>query len=123
MKKILLVDDHADIRRLIRMTLEFEDYDIHEAEDGESALRIARQVRPDFVLTDVMMPGPVDGLEVCRRIKADPELRDTHVMVVSARGQARDREAGQQAGADTYLVKPFSPLQLIDSLSQLWLAE
>jgi CheY-like chemotaxis protein len=123
MRKILLVDDHADIRRLIRMTLEFEDYEIHEAADGESALRIARQVRPDFVLTDVMMPGPVDGLEVCRRIKADPDLRDTHVMVVSARGQARDREAGMQAGADTYLVKPFSPLQLIDSLSQLWLAE
>jgi len=123
MRKILLVDDHADIRRLIRMTLEFEDYEIHEAADGESALRVARQVRPDFVLTDVMMPGPVDGLEVCRRIKADPDLRDTHVMVVSARGQARDREAGMQAGADTYLVKPFSPLQLIDSLSQLWLAE
>lgn len=123
MKKILLVDDHADIRRLIRMTLEFEDYEIHEAADGESALRIARQVRPDFVLTDVMMPGPVDGLEVCRRIKADPEFCDTHVMVVSARGQARDREAGLQAGADTYLVKPFSPLQLIDSLSQLWLAQ
>jgi len=123
MRKILLVDDHADIRRLIRMTLEFEDYEIYEAADGESALRVARQVRPDFVLTDVMMPGPVDGLEVCRRIKADPDLRDTHVMVVSARGQARDREAGMQAGADTYLVKPFSPLQLIDSLSQLWLAE
>jgi len=123
MRKILLVDDHADIRRLIRMTLEFEDYEIHEAADGESALRVARQVRPDFVLTDVMMPGPVDGLEVCRRIKADPDLRDIHVMVVSARGQARDREAGMQAGADTYLVKPFSPLQLIDSLSQLWLAE
>jgi len=123
MKKILLVDDHADIRRLIRMTLEFEDYEIHEAADGESALRIAREVRPDFLLTDVMMPGAVDGLELCRRIKADAELCSIHVMVVSARGQARDREAGHHAGADTYLVKPFSPLQLIDSLSQLWLAE
>ena len=119
MKRILLVDDQADIRSLIRMTLEFEDYEIHEASDGESALRIARQVRPDFVLTDVMMPGPLDGLEVCRRIKADPDLCNTHVIIVSARGQARDREAGQQAGALTYLVKPFSPVQLINSLSQL----
>ncbi len=120
MKKILIVDDHADIRKLIRMTLEFEEYEIHEAADGESAVEMAQAIDPDLVLLDVMMPGAFDGLEACRRIRALPALADVHVMLLSARGQARDREAGLQAGADAYLVKPFSPLQLIDCIAALW---
>jgi len=119
MKKILIVDDHADIRRLIRLTLEFERYDIFEAADGKSALELATSNRPDVVLLDVMMPGAIDGLEVCRRIKADADLGNAKVIMLSARGQARDREAGLQAGADAYLVKPFSPLQLIDHLAAM----
>ena len=121
MKNILIVDDHADIRRLIRMTLEFEDYDVREAADGEAALRMAREQLPDLVLLDVMMPGAVNGLEVCRRLRADvPAGQAPRVIMLSARGQASDREAGLQAGADVYLVKPFSPLQLIDCISALW---
>ncbi|MCY4746398.1 response regulator [Pelomonas sp. UHG3] len=120
MKKILIVDDHADIRRLIRMTLEFEDYAIEEAGDGESALRMAQTLKPDLVLLDVMMPGTVNGLEVCRRLRADVTATAPRVIMLSARGQASDREAGLQAGADTYLVKPFSPLQLINCIAQLW---
>lgn len=120
MKKILIVDDHADIRKLIRMTLEFEDYDIYEAETGEAALLIAHAVQPELVLLDVMMPGGMDGLEVCRRLKADPVLGDVRVMLLSARGQSHDREAGLQAGAEAYLVKPFSPLQLIDTIATQW---
>ena len=120
MKKILIVDDHADIRKLIRMTLEFEDYDIHEAADGESAVSMAEAIHPDLVLMDVMMPGTVDGLEACRRMRALPALANIHVMLLSARGQARDREAGLQAGAHAYLVKPFSPFQLIESIAALW---
>jgi DNA-binding response OmpR family regulator len=119
MKKIMIVDDHADIRRLIRLTLEFERYDIFEAADGNSALELAASGRPDVVLLDVMMPGEIDGLEVCRRIKADAALAGAKVIMLSARGQARDREAGLQAGADAYLVKPFSPLQLIDHLAAM----
>lgn len=122
MKKILIVDDHADIRRLIRMTLEFEDYAIEEAADGESALRVAQAMRPDLVLLDVMMPGPVNGLEVCRRLRAGAMASGPRVIMLSARGHASDREAGLQAGADTYLVKPFSPLQLINGIAQLWAA-
>lgn len=118
-KTILIVDDHADIRRLIRMTLEFEDFNIHEVGDGDAALGLAATTRPDVVLLDVMMPGAIDGLEVCRRMKADPALAGTQVILLSARGQARDREAGQQAGADAYLVKPFSPLELIEHLATL----
>jgi len=120
MKKILIVDDHADIRRLIRMTLEFEDYDIREAPNGEEALAMAQELRPDLLLLDVMMPGPINGLEVCRRLRKDNPSGGPRVIMLSARGQASDREAGLEAGADTYLVKPFSPLQLIDCIAGLW---
>jgi len=120
MKKILIVEDHADIRRLIRMTLEFEDYDIREASDGESALALASELKPDLVLLDVMMPGALDGLALCRYLRAEFAAPGPHVIMLSARGQARDREAGLQAGADSYLVKPFSPLQLIDCIAELW---
>lgn len=120
MKKILIVDDHADIRRLIRMTLEFEDYDIREAPHGEAALDMARELAPDLVLLDVMMPGAINGLEVCRQLRAGAAGKGPRVIMLSARGQAADREAGLQAGADTYLVKPFSPLQLIDCIAGLW---
>ena len=123
MKKILIVDDHADIRKLIRMTLEFEAYDVQEASDGEVALSLAATWRPDLVLLDVMMPGAFDGLEACRLLKANPELNACYVILLSARGQARDREAGLKAGADAYLVKPFSPLQLIDTIAALWVAD
>ena len=119
MKKILIVEDQPDIRKLIRMTLEFEDYEIHEAADGAAGLRLASAVGPDLVLLDVMMPGELDGLQVCQRIKSDPKLAGLKVVLLTARGQARDREAGQLAGADDYLVKPFSPLQLIETIERL----
>jgi len=101
------------------MTLEFEDYEIHEAADGAFGLRMASAVGPDLVLLDVMMPGELDGLQVCQRIKSDPKLAGLKVVLLTARGQARDREAGQLAGADDYLVKPFSPLQLIETIERL----
>lgn len=120
MKKILIVDDHADIRKLLRMTLEFGDYEIHEAVDGEAGLLAAQQLRPDFVLLDVMMPGTLDGLMVCRRIKA--EMPEVHVLLLSGRGHSQDREEGFRAGADVYMVKPFSPLQLANNVASLWMA-
>ena len=119
MKKILIVEDQPDIRKLIRMTLEFEDFEIHEAADGAFGLRMASAIGPDLVLLDVMMPGELDGLQVCQRIKSDPKLAGLKVVLLTARGQARDREAGQHAGADDYLVKPFSPLQLIETIERL----
>ena len=119
MKRVLIVEDQADIRKLIRMTLEFEAYEIHEAFDGSYGLRLARAVAPDLILLDVMMPGELDGLQVCQRLKADPATSGIKVVLLTARGQARDREAGEAVGADEYLVKPFSPLQLIDSIERL----
>lgn len=119
MKRVLIVEDQSDIRKLIRMTLEFEDYEIHEAADGAAGLRLARDLVPDLMLLDVMMPGEIDGLQVCQAVKTDPATRDVKIVLLTARGQARDREAGDRAGADQYLVKPFSPLQLIDTIERL----
>ncbi|KPF68677.1 chemotaxis protein CheY [beta proteobacterium AAP99] len=119
MKKILIVEDHADIRKLISMTLEFEDYEIHEAPDGVTGLLMAQTVQPDLIVMDVMMPGELDGLQVCKHIRSDPRLGHIPVVLLTARGQARDRETGLAAGATQYLVKPFSPLQLIETIEQL----
>lgn len=119
MKRVLIVEDQPDIRKLIRMTLEFEDFEIHEAGDGGAGLRMARAVLPALVLLDVMMPGEMDGLQVCQAIKADATLAGVKVVLLTARGQVRDQDAGRAAGADEYLVKPFSPLQLVDTIDHL----
>ena len=119
MKRVLIVEDQPDIRKLIRMTLEFEDYEIHEASDGAFGLRLAQAVHPDLILLDVMMPGEMDGLQVCQALKSNPAMVSVKIVLLTARGQARDREAGGRAGADEYLVKPFSPLQLIDTIERL----
>jgi two-component system, OmpR family, phosphate regulon response regulator PhoB len=122
MKRVLIVEDQADIRKLIRMTLEFEDYEIHEANDGATGLRVARSIKPDLMLLDVMMPGELDGLQVCQMITKDPATAHIRVVLLTARGQARDREVGREAGANEYLIKPFSPLQLIDTIERLLVA-
>jgi len=119
MKRVLIVEDQADIRKLIRMTLEFEDYEIHEANDGAAGLRVAREMKPDLMLLDVMMPGGINGLQVCQRIKADPALRHTKVVMLTARDQPADRQAASAAGADHYLAKPFSPIELLNTVSRL----
>ena len=119
MKRVLIVEDQADIRKLIRMTLEFEPYEIHEAGNGTEGLRLAVDVQPDLILLDVMMPGELDGLQVCQQIKSDPRTAEIRVVLLTARGQTQDRDAGQEAGADEYLIKPFSPLQLIETIERL----
>lgn len=119
MKKILIVEDHADIRRLVRMTLEFEQYEVYEATNGEEGLAMAREVRPAIALLDVMMPGAMDGLALCRTLKSDPAFAGMPVVMLTARGHSDDREAGRLAGCDEYLLKPFSPLELIGTVGRL----
>jgi len=116
MKTILIVEDQADIRRLIRMTLEFDDYRILEAENGDIGLAMATEHQPDLILLDVMMPGNLNGLDVCRALKA--RANPPRVVLMTARGRSEDLDAGMQAGAEAYLVKPFSPLQLIQNINQ-----
>ena len=82
MNRILIIEDQSDIRRLIRWTLEFEDYEIHEAANGPDGLAAAKALHPDLILLDVMMPGGLDGFQVCTQIKADPELKHTPVVIL-----------------------------------------
>ncbi|MCB1916316.1 MAG: response regulator [Rhodocyclaceae bacterium] len=118
-KIILIVEDQADIRKLIRMTLEFGDYELHEADNGVGGLRMLEGIKPHLMLLDVMMPGELDGFQVCERVKRDARLATTRVVMLTARGQQTDLEAGTRAGADAYLTKPFSPLELIDTVEAM----
>jgi two-component system, OmpR family, phosphate regulon response regulator PhoB len=113
MKKILIVDDQAPVRELVSVTLEIGPYQILAAENGHQALETARAEMPDLILLDIQMPGSLDGLEVCRILKSDPETHDMFIIILTAKGQDWDRQAGYDAGADDYFVKPFSPLELM----------
>ena len=115
--RILIVDDHPELRKLVRMTLEFEDYALDEAQDGGSALEAVARHCPEVVILDVMMPGDLSGYDVCARIKSDARTHDTKVILLTARGQQADLARGREAGADHYLIKPFSPLELLDSVA------
>lgn len=119
MTRVLIVDDQPDIRRLIRMTLEDEPFELQEAADGEQALAAVLAWRPDLILLDVMMPGRFDGLQVCASVRANPGSADIRVVLLSARADGQDRDAGHAAGADEYLTKPFSPLQLLETIDRL----
>ncbi len=118
MKKILIVDDHSDIRKLIRITIGHA-YEVLEAEEGMTALQIIRNQHPSLVVLDIMMPGDMDGLQVLDEVRADPSLQDIQVIMVTARGQAKDYETGMSRGANAYLIKPFSPIQLVNNIKDL----
>jgi CheY-like chemotaxis protein len=117
-KTILTVEDQPDIRRLIRMTLEFKGYQVVEASNGVEGLDAARRHRPDLILLDKMMPG-MDGLTVSRTLAADPSLAAIPRVMLSALGMAEDRKAGLEAGVAAYLVKPFSPMELLSLVERL----
>jgi CheY-like chemotaxis protein len=117
--RILIVEDQADIRRLIRWALEDTDYMLHEAASGELALQLLPVLVPDLVLLDVMMPGSADGYEVCRQIRANPVLAKTRVMMLTAQARSSDQEKAIAAGAHAFLAKPFSPTKLIELVESL----
>lgn len=118
-KKLLVIEDQTEIRQLLRMTLEEdENLEIFECADTATGEILIREIRPDAVVLDVMMPGPFDGLELCRRVKADPTLSAIKILMVSARGHRNDVMIGRQAGADEYLIKPFSPQRLAEQLHE-----
>ncbi|MCV2349993.1 response regulator transcription factor [Paucibacter sp. Y2R2-4] len=119
MKKILIVEDQEEIRELIRVTLEFDDYQIDEAPNGDEGLSKVSSFKPDLMLLDVMMPGGLNGLQVCQRVKGDPALKRTKVVLLTARGQEADKQAGIKAGADEYLIKPFSPMELMKVIGKV----
>lgn len=119
-KKILIVDDQDAIRELLRLTLEsFEDCKLHEADNADDALRLVSDIKPDLVVLDVMLPGTMDGYQVCERIKSDAQTRSIFVVLLTARAQLSDIEKGEAVGADDYIVKPFSPGQLKQRITDI----
>jgi two-component system response regulator ResD len=108
-KRILVVDDEERIRRLLRMYLEKEGYAIDEAEDGETALRKALDENYDLIVLDLMLPG-MDGVEVCSRLR---QTKATPVLMLTAKGEEVNRVHGFEVGADDYVVKPFSPREVM----------
>lgn len=118
MRKLMIADDEAGIRSLVRMTLDTGDYEIIEAADGDEALALAREHRPELMLLDAMMPKR-SGFDVCRELKEDPETNATTIVMLTARAQEADRERGTAAGADDYFTKPFSPLALLDKVAEV----
>lgn len=118
MPKILIVEDDPDIRELLRFNLEKAGFNLLLAEDGEKALMLARKHAPDIILLDLMLPG-VDGLEVCRTLKRDPDTEHIPIVMVTAKGEEMDRVVGLELGADDYIVKPFSIREVILRIRKL----
>jgi DNA-binding response OmpR family regulator len=116
-RTVLVVDDDPVIVKLLQVNFEMEGYQVLTAGDGEEGLDLAQRDRPDVIILDVMMPK-LDGLEVARALKTDEETRDIPVLLLSAKAQASDVQAGQSL-ADDYITKPFDPLELLDRVASL----
>lgn len=107
--KVLIVDDQSMIRKLIRMTIQSKEIEIIEADNSEDALKKVEEHRPNLILLDIMMPGEVDGIGVCHIIKNEEHLKQIPIIFLTAKTQKIDIEEGLFAGADDYMLKPFSP--------------
>jgi CheY-like chemotaxis protein len=114
---VLIADDEPSMRLLVHATIESDDYKVLEAADGDEAWTLISQFKPSLVLLDVQMPGRT-GLEILGMIKSDPALASTRVILLTAKALVADVEAGMTAGADFYLTKPFSPLDLLTRVEE-----
>lgn len=112
MKKILLIEDDTDLFSLLKYNLEKEGFALTGSQTGRGALELCRQVRPDLILLDIMLPDS-DGLDICKRIRQDPDLAATPVIFLTARASETDRIVGLELGANDYVVKPFFVRELI----------
>ena len=114
MKKgtILVIDDEKDLIELVRYNLEKEGFDVIAATDGQSGLEVVKKHRPDLVVLDLMMPG-LDGLQVCQQLRSDPRSGRVPVIMLTAKATEADRVVGLEMGADDYIVKPFSPREVV----------
>lgn len=121
-QKILIVDDEIHIRLLLEQTLEEleDDYDVEilSAVDGEEGLNMIRDERPQLVFLDIMMPK-MNGYEVCKIIKNDPEFEATQIILLTAKGQEIDRKKGMETGAARYMTKPFDPDEIFELAKEI----
>jgi CheY-like chemotaxis protein len=117
LRTVVIADDESSMRLLVHATIESDEYRVVEARDGTEAWALVQKLRPSLVLLDVQMPGQ-SGLEVLKLIKDDPSLASTRVILLTAKAQEGDIESGLIAGADFYLTKPFSPLDLLTRVEE-----
>ncbi|MGG6268266.1 response regulator [Leptolyngbya sp. AN03gr2] len=110
--EILIVEDEAEIAQLIQLYLEKEGFSCRTCRDGISALQVFQEQKPDLIILDLMIPG-LDGLEVCARVRQKPGAKDPFILMLTAKGEEIDRIIGLSTGADDYMVKPFSPKELV----------
>ena len=116
-KKVLVVDDQPELRRLVRLTLELGGYEVFEADSGKRSLELMAVVLPSVVMMDAMMPGCYDGFQACEMIKCT--YPDVKVVMLTARAQKSDRKLAEKANADAFIIKPFSPMMLIETIRNL----
>ena len=120
-KKLLIVDDEPHIRLLLEQTLEeLEDHDVEllTATNGLEALEAIQRDKPNLVFLDVMMPK-MNGYDVCQKVKADPDLSDVYIIMLTAKGQEFDRSRGKDVGADNYMTKPFDPDEILEKSCEI----
>jgi CheY-like chemotaxis protein len=118
MATVLIADDEAEIRSLLRTTLEGGEVEVIEVEDGHSAVAAATAAPPDLVILDWSMPGQ-SGIEVCRALRAEPSTANVRILLLTARSDPDDERAALAAGADDFITKPFSPLALLDKVAEI----
>ena len=116
--RVLVVDDDAVIRQLVCVNLELEGFEVFQAVDGQDCLDRVREVAPDVVTLDVMMPR-LDGWDTAAALRGDPDTAGIKIVLVSARAQAADLERGERLGVDAYVTKPFDPDDLIQAVRRL----
>jgi two-component system, OmpR family, alkaline phosphatase synthesis response regulator PhoP len=117
-QKLLIVDDEAHIRMLLEQTLEDDGVNFYSASNGEEAYEIIKTENPQLVFLDVMMPK-MNGMEVCRKVKKELELKDVFIVLLTAKGQELDRQKGHEVGADLYMTKPFDPEAILEKAKEI----
>jgi two-component system alkaline phosphatase synthesis response regulator PhoP len=115
-KKVLVAEDDNDILEIVRFNLELNGYEVHAARSGNEALEVAKKVKPDLIILDIMMPGK-SGLEVCRIIRMDPSFNDTYILFLTALSDETTHVKGLETGADDYITKPISPKILVSRVN------
>jgi len=118
-KRILIADDNENIRDALTYLLEDEGYELLLAKDGADTLRKVKERKPDILFLDIMMPE-INGYDVCRTIKNDPDLKSIYIIMLTAKGQVAEQERGKEVGADEYIVKPFSPMEILARVKNIF---
>ena len=116
--EILIVDDDTFVRRILKDAFDEEGITSHEANNGLEALRMAREIHPDAIILDVMLPG-LDGYKICRMLKYDENFADISIVMVTSRARQSDRDTGYHTGADLYITKPFKPEEVVAAVKKL----